>query len=121
MKLHYDPALRKLARELRKNSTLSEILLWQHLKAGQRFGFDFDRQKPIDRYIVDFFSNELLLAVEIDGDSHKLKGPKDNQRQARLESLGTRFLRFEDNQVKSGLDAVVLAIDTWIEANRPKR
>jgi very-short-patch-repair endonuclease len=66
MKLHYDPALRALARELRKNSTLSEILLWQHLKAGQRFGFDFNRQKPIDRYIVDFFSHELLLAVEIE-------------------------------------------------------
>lgn len=74
MKLPYDPALRKLARELRNKSTLSEVMLWQQLKRGQRGGFDFHRQKPLDHYIVDFFSHELMLAVEIDGRSHKLKG-----------------------------------------------
>ena len=121
MKLPYDPALRKLARELRNNSTLAEVLLWQQLKRGQRLGFDFHRQKPIDRYIVDFFSSELMLAVEIDGDSHKLKGPDDDQRQRRLESLGIRFLRFDYRVVKADIDAVVMAIDTWIETNRPKR
>jgi very-short-patch-repair endonuclease len=118
MRLPYDPALRKLARELRSHSTLSEVLLWQNLKAGQRNGFDFHRQKPIDRYIVDFFCAELMLAVEIDGDSHKLKGPEDDQRQARLEALGVRFLRFDDRAVKANIDAVILAIDTWIETHR---
>lgn len=121
MKLPYDPALRKLARELRNNSTLSEVLLWQQLKRGQRLGFDFHRQKPVDRYIVDFFSTDLMLAVEIDGNSHNLKGLEDDQRQRRLESLGIRFLRFDDRIVKADIDAVVLAIDTWIEANRPQR
>jgi very-short-patch-repair endonuclease len=121
MKLSYDPALRKLARELRKNSTLSEVLLWRQLKAGQRLGFDFDRQKPVDRYIIDFFSHELMLAIEIDGDSHTLKGPADDRRQERLESLGIRFLRFDDKQVKTNLDGVVLAIDAWIRINQPER
>ncbi len=119
MKLWYDPELKKLARILRSQSTLSEILLWQQLKRGQRRGFDFHRQKPIDRHIVDFFSNELMLAVEIDGASHSLKGPDDENRQARLERLGIRFLRFKDDAVKADLDAVVLAIDNWIDANRP--
>lgn len=119
MRLPYDPALKKLARELRSHSTLSEVLLWRTLKSGQRQGFDFHRQKPIDRYIVDFFCAELMLAVEIDGDSHKFKGPEDDQRQARLESLGVRFLRFNDRLVKLNIDAVVLAIDTWIESHRP--
>jgi len=96
-------------------------LLWQQLKSGQRQEFDFDRQKPVDRYIIDFFSHELMLAVEIDGDSHKQKGPEDDQRQKHLESLGIRFLRFADSMVKGDIDAVVLAIDSWIEANRPKR
>jgi very-short-patch-repair endonuclease len=119
MKLHYDPALRKLARELRNNSTLAEMLLWRHLKGGQRLGSVFHRQKPIDQYIVDFFSSDLMLAVEIDGESHKLKGPEDDSRQRRLEALGIRFLRFEYRIVKTELDAVVQAIDTWIAANRP--
>ena len=35
--------------------------------------FDFDRQKPIDNYIVDFFCNELMLVIEIDGESHNEK------------------------------------------------
>jgi very-short-patch-repair endonuclease len=119
VKLWYDPGLKRLARDLRKHSTLSEILLWPQLKQGQRSGFDFHRQKPIDRYTIDFFSSSLLLAVEIDGDSHKLKGVEDDQRQQSLESLGIRFLRFQDRLIRADLDAVVRAIDNWIEANRP--
>jgi very-short-patch-repair endonuclease len=120
MKLPYDPALKKLARELRKRSTLSEVLLWQQLKRGQRRGFDFHRQKPIDHFIVDFFSHELMLAVEIDGRSHKLKGLEDEIRQQKLESLGIRFLRFDDGEVTVNLDGVVRAIDNWIDAYGPQ-
>ncbi len=121
MKLWYDPSLKKLARTLRKQSTLSEILLWQQLKNGQRQGFDFDRQKPIDRYIVDFFSSELMLVVEIDGRSHKLKGEGDDARQQRLESLDVRLLRFDDRLVKTDINSVILTIDNWIELNGPAR
>jgi very-short-patch-repair endonuclease len=118
--LPYNPRLRQLARELRNNSTLSEILLWQQLKSGQRKGYDFHRQKPIDEYIVDFYSSDLMLAVEIDGDSHRLKGEEDEKRQFRLVALGVHFLRFDDRLVRADMDAVVRAIDAWIEANRSK-
>ncbi|HEY8993201.1 MAG TPA: endonuclease domain-containing protein [Lacunisphaera sp.] len=104
-------------RELRNRSTLAEVLLWRQLKGRQRRGYDFHRQKPIDEYIVDFFSDDLMLAVEIDGDSHTLKGEADEIRQKRLESFGVRFLRFDDAAVKSNIDAVVHAIDNWIKAN----
>lgn len=113
----YNPRLKQLARELRKRSTLAEILLWQHLKGDQRCGYDFQRQKPIDEYIVDFFAIDLMLAVEIDGDSHLLKGEADEERQKKLEALGVRLLRFDDSAVKADIDAVVRAIDNWIEAN----
>lgn len=120
MKLPYDPALKQLAKALRNHSTLSEVLLWQQLKHGQRGGFDFHRQKPIDNYIVDFFSHELMLALEIDGQSHELKSVEDEIRQRKLESLGIRLLRFDDHLVKNDLDAVVRAIDAWIALNRPR-
>jgi very-short-patch-repair endonuclease len=100
---------------------LAEVLLWRHLKGNQRRGYDFHRQKPIDEYIVDFFSNDLMLAVEIDGNSHTLKGEADEIRQRRLESLGVKFLRFDDAAVKSDIDAVMQAIDNWIEANAVDR
>ena len=116
----YNPRLKQLARELRNKSTLAEILLWQQLKNGQRKGHDFHRQKPIDEYIVDFFAIDLMLAVEIDGESHKLKDADDDARQQKLEALGIRFLRFEDSAVKSNVDAIVRTIDNWIEANEPK-
>lgn len=116
--LRYHPDLKRLARQLRKQSTLAEVLLWRHLKGRQRCGVDFHRQKPIDEFIVDFFAPELMLAVEIDGDSHQFKGREDLERQLRLEALGIRFLRFSDRQIKTKIDSVVKAIDDWIEDSR---
>ncbi len=115
MRLPYDPSLKARARELRNRSTLAEVLLWRHLKGRQRCGFDFHRQRPIDRYIVDFFAPKLMLAVEIDGDSHRFKEREDAERQRRLEALGIRFLRFDDQVVKQDAWAVAQAIDRWIE------
>ncbi len=120
MQFSYNPKLKQLARELRNRSTLAEVLLWQQLKAGQRKGYDFHRQKPIDEYIVDFFAADLLLAIEIDGESLGLKGLKDEARQSRIEALGVRFLRFQDAEVKADVNAIAQSIDRWIEANQPK-
>ncbi len=81
-------------------------------------GYDFHRQKPLDNYIVDFFCNELMLAIEIDGSSHELEGAyeRDQERQQKLESLGIAFLRFDDRMVKQDMKSVLLAIELWIEA-----
>jgi very-short-patch-repair endonuclease len=114
--LPYDPRLRKLARYLRKNSTLSEILLWNCLKNKQIKGYDFHRQKPIDNYIVDFYSPELMLAIEIDGDSHRDERlEKDKERQSKIEQLGVSFLRSYDIDVKTNMGGVVDTITDWIE------
>ena len=111
----YDPALQPLARALRKKGTLAEVLLWQQLKGRQMRGYAFYRQRPIDRYIVDFFCPELMLAIEVDGSSHAQKRPEDLARQARLEALGVRFLRFEDRKIKQSMSEVRLLIEQWIE------
>jgi very-short-patch-repair endonuclease len=120
MKLPYDPALKLLAREHRNRSTLAEVLLWKHLKGHQRLGYDFHRQRPVLRYIIDFFAPKLMLATEIDGDTHRPKAAEDRERQSKLESLGIRFLRFGDLEVKQNTLGVVQAIDAWITANPPR-
>ncbi len=93
----YQPHLKEVARKLRQNMTFSEVLLWNKLKRQQMLSYDFDRQRPIDRYIVDFYCKDLCLAIEIDGESHNLPGRdvRDAERQKRLESLGVHFLRFQ--------------------------
>ena len=100
--------------------TLSEILLWQELKQG-RVGYKFNRQTPIDNFIVDFYSKYLTLAIEIDGDSHNHddQPEKDQIRQDRLESMGVRFLRFDDIDVKKNMNWVMNEIVDWIKANEP--
>ena len=116
--LPYNPALTRLARELRSKGTLAEVLLWQRVSKKQRLGHDFHRQKPVDGYILDFFCRELLPAVEIDGGSHRLRGRDDETRQRRLEALGIRFLRFKETEVRRNREGVVQAIDNWIAAHR---
>jgi len=111
----YNPKLKELARKLRNNSTLSEILLWKYLKGKQMKGYDFHRQKPLNNFIVDFFCHELMLAIEIDGDSHAQKQIADFGRQKQLESLGIRFLRFYDLDVKHNMNGVLQTIEIWIE------
>jgi len=80
--------LKERARFLRNNSTLSEILLWEYLKNKKIMDYDFHRQKPLDKYIVDFYCPELMLAIEIDGDSHRDdRLGKDNKRQKNWKNL----------------------------------
>ena len=62
----YNPKLKDLARKLRKESTLSETLLWKQIK-NKSLGVEFHRQVPLDNFIVDFYCHELMLAIEIDG------------------------------------------------------
>ena len=117
----YNPKLKQLARNLRNNSTLSEVLLWQEIKKKKLRGYDFHRQKPLDNYIVDFFCNELSLAIEIDGSTLTDKVEEDKTRQHRLESLGIHFLRFTDIGVKKGLQDVILTIEEWIDGHALKQ
>ena len=66
----YNPNLKVLAKQLRQNMIFSEVKLWNELKNGQLMGYDFDRQRPIGNYIVDFFCKDLQLAIEVDGITH---------------------------------------------------
>jgi len=108
-----------LARKLRNNSTLAEVLLWQQIK-GKKLGYDFDRQKPIGNYIVDFFCRELMLVIEIDGSSHDYKSDYDLKRQRNLEAKGITVIRFDDLDVKQNLDAVLQELRWHIRENETR-
>ena len=114
----YDHSLVAKARELRNKPTYSEFVLWRHLKKKQVLGYDFDRQKPIAHYIVDFFCNELMLAIEVDGISHLDKEEYDKKRQGELEKLGISFLRFNALDVVHNTEGVMDVITQWVEAHR---
>ncbi len=109
----YNRKLKQLARELRKNSTLAEVLLWQQIK-GKALGYEFHRQVPIDQFIVDFYCHELMLAIEIDGSSHIDKYNYDMSRESKLQNLGVKFIRFDDLDVKKNMNTVLKAIENRI-------
>ncbi|KAA3439746.1 endonuclease domain-containing protein [Rufibacter hautae] len=116
----YRPDLKEKAKHLRKNSTLSEILLWEEIK-DRRLGYQFHRQVPMLQYIVDFYSHELGLAIEVDGDSHDHKVAYDQRREQELKAYGVTILRFEDIDVKRRLAYVVQEIYCWIEDYKNKQ
>jgi very-short-patch-repair endonuclease len=74
-------------------------------------GYDFDRQRPIDNFIVDFYCKDLKLAIEIDGKSHFGKEQKDKARDKRLKQLGVTVLRFDDLEVRYDLEKVLKTIE----------
>ena len=113
----YEPHLKLLARKLRNDSTYAEVLLWKELSGKQMLGYDFHRQKPLLRYIVDFYCPDLMLAIEIDGITHwdDEAIARDKERQKALEQEGVRFLRFNDEEVRKEMDGVLRTIACWIE------
>ena len=113
----YNSKLKELARKLRNNSTFAEVLLWNELKNKQMMGYDFHRQKPILNYIVDFICVELKLVIEVDGVSHDNEEQltKDMYRQTEIEALELTFLRFDDDDIKTQIEAVVNYIKQYIE------
>jgi very-short-patch-repair endonuclease len=99
--------------------TLSEVLLWKELRNKNIRACDFDRQRPIGNFKVDFYCKDLSLAIEIDGDTHIYKYDYDEERQRELEKLGVHFLRFEDIEVKKNISNVLRVIENWIENHQP--
>jgi len=112
----YNPKLKLLARDLRNNSTKSEIYLWNIIK-GKQLGVRFIRQKPIDNFIVDFFSKEIMLAIEVDGYSHSLDEvyERDIKKDERLNQLGIVVLRISDSVIFSDIENAIRVIKGKVE------
>ena len=114
MKVYYNPKLKERARELRKNSTFSERILWKHLRSRQLHGYQFQRQKPIDQYIVDFYCSKLKLIIEIDGITHNHKQHYDKKREKRLTELGFIIIRFDGYYIIENISGALQVISDRI-------
>jgi very-short-patch-repair endonuclease len=116
--LRYNADLKGKARQLRKNLTDSESVLWSRLRSKQLMGIQFYRQKPVGNYIVDFFAPGAKLVIELDGSQRMLDDHlhRDKSRDEYLVGLGLKVLRFNSNEVLKATDAVVEDIyQTMIE------
>jgi len=112
--LTHNPALNKLARDKRKSGILSEVLFWKQIRKGSFHKIDFDRQRIIGNYIVDFYVKALGLVIEIDGNSNEAKVVYDKERQTYLESLGLKVYRCADLDVKKQIGRVMLDLEQFI-------
>ncbi len=86
-------------------------------------GYKFNRQKPLDRYIVDFYCKSLNLVIEIDGSYHfePEQRIKDDQRQEVLEKMRLNFLRFSEQQTRKDMDVVLKVIQHYIIVQEEKK
>jgi len=104
----------EFAKNLRKNPTITEALLWGRLKGKKLEGRQFSRQKVIFGWIVDFYCASENLVVELDGTSHFGKEDKDLERDQVMTAAGFRILRFKNEEVKTNIEYVVEKIRTTI-------
>ncbi|HZX14837.1 MAG TPA: DUF559 domain-containing protein [Thermodesulfobacteriota bacterium] len=107
--LRYNKKLKPLARELRKNMTDAEMLLWSKVRRKQLLGYQFYRQRTIGRYIVDFYCPKTKLVIEIDGGQHYFEeeAEADKLRDSYITNLGLRVLRFTNLDVLGNIEGVL--------------
>jgi very-short-patch-repair endonuclease len=115
--LPYTAALKNRARALRKAGNLSEVIFWKQVRAGTFHTIDFDRQRVIGNYIVDFYVKSLGLVIEIDGESHNNKEEYDEKREEFLTSLGLKIFKISTIQIHYDLDNVMKNLEDYIIEN----
>ena len=111
----HNPELTPNAKNLRKNMTKEERLLWYEFL--REYPVRFLRQKVIDNYIVDFYCSKARLIIELDGSQHyEGKGQlRDRIRTERIEARGLTVVRIPNNEVTKNLSGVCEYIDLMVQ------
>jgi very-short-patch-repair endonuclease len=100
-------APRHFARDLRQQATSAEDVLWRALRGRRLHGMKFKRQVPVLVYTVDFLCAEHRLVIELDGRQHAWHDVYDARRTKEIERCGYAVLRFRNEEVLTGLEAVL--------------
>jgi very-short-patch-repair endonuclease len=104
-----DPEMLGKAKELRKNMTLAEKILWQRLRRKEIMGVRIRRQHPMSKFIADFYCHQAKLVIEVDGPYHNEEEQKnyDEGRYKELKEFGIEIIRFTNEEVESDIEAVL--------------
>jgi very-short-patch-repair endonuclease len=115
--IQYSDNTKERGRALRKQGILGEVLLWEKLRRRQMRGYQFNRQKPLDKYIVDFYCRKLDLVIELDGASHQEDQTNlaDEDRENVLRGMRLSVLRFSEKEVRYQMLDVLERISQWVE------
>jgi very-short-patch-repair endonuclease len=112
--VRYRDGLVIMSRRNRRKPTETEKIIWGKVLSKDKTGYRFLRQKPIDRFIVDFYCSKLSLVIEIDGGSHIKKRGTDEMRDKFLKQIGITTLRFTNEEVINNIKLVKKKIDDLI-------
>ena len=105
-----DPAKVERSKELRREMTPAERILWQQLRRNQLNGWHFRRQQIIDGFIADFYCHAAGLVIELDGGIHQRQADYDAERDQVLTAHGLRVMRFKNEEVLRDLKSVLARI-----------
>jgi very-short-patch-repair endonuclease len=105
-----DPRLIEFAKSMRREVTEPERRLWEQVRAKRFQGVKFRRQHVIGRYIADFYSREVMLIIEVDGDTHAFQEEYDRVREQYFVGLGFRVIRFINSDVTENMEGVLEAL-----------
>jgi very-short-patch-repair endonuclease len=99
LNLPYNASLKSRAKALRKAGNFSEVVFWKEVRNKSFWNIDFDRQRIIGNYIVDFYVKALGLVVEIDGEIHNFQEEYDEKREIYLIDLGLKIFRISTTKI----------------------
>ncbi len=107
-------------RELRKNMIWCEKIVWNYLRKRRFSGYKFRRQYSVGKYILDFYSTELRLALEIDGDVHEVpeQKEKDKTKDKVLEGYNIHVLRIKNDEIEGNPDMAFERLESKIKEIR---
>ncbi len=108
--------VKHLVREMRKDPTNAENILWQELRRHKLNRLKFRRQHSIDRFVVDFYCRDKKLIIEVDGEIHDFQKENDSLRQEFLEELGYAVLRIKNEEIIDDLKKVLEKIKSSINS-----
>lgn len=108
--------LKETRRQLRRNQTYTEKIVWMYLRNRKTDGYKFRRQYSVDNFVLDFYCPELKLAIELDGGVHDVPAQKlyDEERQKHIEKFGIRFVRLRNEEFLGNPDKAFLKIEEGI-------
>ena len=114
LNLPYNASLKSRAKALRKAGNFSEVVFWKEVRNKSFWNIDFDRQRIIGNYIVDFYVKALGLVVEIDGEIHNFQEEYDEKREMYLKDLGLKVFRISTTKMLFDAENVMKDLEQFI-------